>query len=100
MLILGKTAKTVKNNWNLVEGSEQMLSKAMAKKASVKVVKSDKFDKDTLLALVTIGDKYVTFKLDVTCSLEEGDVIDPSSVRVYQLTNGEKTITRLYGEKL
>ena len=100
MLILGKTAKTVKNNWNLVEGSEQMLSKAMAKKASFKVVKSDKFDKDTLLAVVTIGDKYVTFKLDTTCSLEEGDVIDPSSVRVYQLTNGEKTITRLYGKKL
>lgn len=99
MNILGKAAKTVNETWKIVANSEQKLSKQQLSKTTAVVFQS-KFDEDKLIARVTIGNQYVDFTVDVKCDLEAGDSIKPSSIRVYELTNGEVTITRLWGETL
>lgn len=99
MNILGKAAKTVENKWKLVANSEQKLTKQQLSKTTAVVFQS-KFDEDKLVARVTIGNQYVDFTVDAMCNLEAGDHIKPSSIRVYELTNGEVTITRLWGEVL
>lgn len=97
--ILGKAAKTVKETWKLVANSEQKLSKQQLSKTTAVVFQS-KFDDSKLIARVTVNNQYVDFTVDVKCDLEAGDNIKPSSIRVYDLTNGEVTITRLWGEVL
>lgn len=97
--ILGKAAKTVNETWKLVANSEQKLSKQQLSKTTAVVFQS-KFDEDKLVARVTVGNQYVDFTVDIKCNLEAGDNIKPSSIRVYELTNGEITITRLWGEAL
>lgn len=99
MNILGKAAKTVENKWKLVKDSEQKLTKQQLSKTTAVVFQS-KFDEEKLVARVTIGNQYVDFTVDIMCGLEAGDHIKPSSIRVYELTNGEVTITRLWGEAL
>ncbi len=99
MNILGKAAKTVKETWKVVANSEQKLTKSQLSKTTAVVFQS-KFDEDKLIARVTIGKQYVDFTVDVKCELQVGDHIEPSSIRVYDLTNGEVTITRLWGEVL
>ena len=99
MNILGKAAKTVENKWKLVANSEQKLTKQQLSKTTAVVFQS-KFDEDKLVARVTIGNQYVDFTVDAKCDLEASDHIKPSSIRVYELTNGEVTITRLWGEVL
>ena len=97
--ILGKAAKTVNETWKLVKNSEQKLSKQQLSKTTAVVFQS-KFDEDKLVARVTVGNQYVDFTVDIKCSLEAGDHIKPSSIRVYTLTNGEVEIIRLWGEAL
>lgn len=97
--ILGKKASEVKNLWKLVEGSELKLTKQQLSKTTAVVFQS-KYDDSKLVARVTVGKQYVNFTVDTKSPLEEGDSIDPSSIRVYDLTNGEVTITRLYGKPL
>lgn len=100
MLILGKESKRVENKWKLVEGSEKMLTKEMAKKAKVTIFVNKNFEEEFLSAKVTIGDQYVYFRVDSMCSLEAGDKVDVSTVRVYQLTYNGKVIERFYAERL
>lgn len=97
--ILGKTAKAVKNSWYLVPDTEQKLSKTMLSKTTAVVFQS-KFDDSKLVARVTVGKQYVDFTVDNMSLLQAGDHIDPASIRVYKLTNGEKTIERLWGKAL
>lgn len=97
--ILGKAAKTVTENWKLVNNSVKKLAKSQLAQTTAVVFQS-KFDEDKLVARVTVGNQYVDFTVDVKCRLEAGDSIDPATVKVYELTNGEKTITRLWGEVL
>lgn len=99
MNILGKAAKTVENKWKLVANSEQKLTKQQLSKTTAVVFQS-KFDDSKLVARVTVNNQYVDFTVDTLCNLEAGDHIKPSSIRVYDLTNGEVTITRLWGEVL
>ena len=97
--ILGKAAKTVNETWKLVANSEQKLTKQQLSKTTAVVFQS-KFDDSKLIARVTVNNQYVDFTVDIKCNLEAGDHIKPSSIRVYELTNGEVTITRLWGEVL
>ena len=99
MNILGKVAKTVEEKWKLVANSEQKLTKQQLSKTTAVVFQS-KFDDSKLIARVTVNNQYVDFTVDIKCNLEAGDNIKPSSIRVYELTNGEVTITRLWGEVL
>ena len=99
MNILGKVAKTVEEKWKLVANSEQKLTKQQLSKTTAVVFQS-KFDDSKLIARVTVNNQCVDFTVDIKCNLEAGDNIKPSSIRVYELTNGEVTITRLWGEVL
>lgn len=99
MNILGKTAKTAEKTWKLVANSEVKLSKSQLSKTTAVVFQSQ-FDDSKLVARVTVANSYVDFTVDYNCGLEEGDCIEPSSIRVYKLTNGEKEITRLWGKAL
>ena len=97
--ILGKAAKTVEESWKLVANSEQKLTKQQLSKTTAVVFKS-KFDDSKLIARATVNNQYVDFTVDIKCSLKVGDHIKPNSIRVYDLTNGEKIISRLWGEVL
>ena len=97
--ILGKAAKTVEESWKLVANSEQKLTKQQLSKTTAMVFQS-KFDDSKLIARVPVNNQYVDFTVYIKCSLKVGDHIKPSSIRVYDLTNGEKIITRLWGEVL
>ena len=97
MNILGKAAKTVRESeWKLVANSEQKLAKSQLSKTTAVVFQS-MYDENKLVARVTVGQNYVDFTVDVKCKLQEGDTIDPSSIRVYQLIKDTTVITRLWG---
>jgi hypothetical protein len=95
--IFGRAAKAAKNSWYLVPNSEQKLTKKQLSNTTAVVFQS-KFDDSKLVARVTVNKEYVDFTVDRMCPLEEGDFIDPKSIRVYDLTDGETTITRLWGK--
>lgn len=99
MNILGKAAKTAEKTWKLVANSEVKLSKSQLSKTTAVVFQSQ-FDDSKLIARVTVANSYIDFTVDYNCGLKKGDYIEPSSIRVYKLTNGEKEITRLRGKAL
>ena len=51
-------------------------------------------------AVIILNQGYVSWQLDYKFKGEEGDLIDPKSFRVYQLTNGTVNITRCTGKVL
>lgn len=97
---LGKEVRTYsESSWKLVPGSAQQIKKADLKKVkSIEVKYSEEYDH--LYAVVLLDTGYVSWQLDRKFKGEEGDLIDPSSFMVFQLTNGEKTITRCTGRIL
>lgn len=95
--IFGKLAKEIKSNWSVVPGSIKKLDEKLLSSTLVTCYQSTYNDK--LVARVTIGSQYVDFTVDATCNLTVGE-LDPASIRVLELTNGEKTITRLRGKML
>lgn len=94
---LGKEVRTYsESSWKLVPGSAQQIKKADLKKVkTIEVRYSEEYDH--LYAVVMLDTGYVSWQLDRKFKGEEGDTIDPSSFMVFQLTNGEKTITRCTG---
>lgn len=98
LTILGKATKVATTSWNKVPGSNLKLSESQIKNTVATVFKSEY--SDNLVARVQVGQSYVNFTVDVTAPLNEGDYIDPKTIRVYKLTNGEKEITRLWGKPL
>lgn len=97
---LGKEVRTYsESSWKLVPGSAQQIKKAELKKVkSIEVRYSEEYD--YLYAVVLLDTGYVSWQLDRKFKGEEGDLIDPSSFMVFQLTNGEKTITRCTGRTM
>ena len=97
---LGKEVRTYsESSWKLVPGSAQQIKKADLKKVkSIEVRYSEEYDH--LYAVVLLDTGYVSWQLDRKFKGEEGDLIDPSSFMVFQLTNGEKTITRCTGRTM
>ena len=97
---LGKEVRTYsESSWKLVPGSAQQIKKSDLKKVkSIEVKYSEEYDH--LYAVVLLDTGYVSWQLDLKFKGEEGDTLDPSSFMVFQLTNGEKTITRCTGRTL
>ena len=94
---LGKEVRTYsESSWKLVPGSAQQITKSGLKKVKeIEVKYSEEYDH--LYAVVKLQKGYVSWQLDRKFKGEEGDFIDPASFMVFQLTNGEKTITRCTG---
>lgn len=85
--------------WKLVTGSvKKISSKDLNKVKMIGVNYSKKYEH--LYAVVYLDDGYVSWQLDKNFKGEEGDEIDPSTFRVYKLTNGHGTIERCIGEPL
>lgn len=102
MQFLGKQVKTFQQGWKVIESSIQKIKASELKKVlNISVHQSD-FDETQLYALIELSEGYVSFTLDAKCRkhLAPGDLIDPKTVIVFDLTNGEKTITRMFGKKL
>lgn len=98
--ILGKAAKELKTSWSVVPGTTQKLNPKHFDKTTIVVCQS-KFNKDSLFARVIVGKHYVEITLDITCKAVVNDNLDPSTVRVYQLSHADGTVvTRLNGEVL
>ena len=97
---LGKEVRTYsESSWKLVPGSAQQINKSDLKKVkAIEVRYSEEYEH--LYAAVMLDTGYVSWQLDRKFKGEEGDIIDPSSFMVFQLTNGEKTITRCTGRTL
>ena len=98
MSILGKATR-VASEWKLIEGTEVKLSKTQLKTAKAVVYRS-KYDETKLICRVYVGNEYADFTVDFHCDLDEGDMVKPSSIRVYDLKKGDTVIKRLWGEAL
>ena len=93
-----ETTNTVQHKWRLVGEVEKLKNEEILKTTAV-IFKS-KYNDGQLVARVTVGKHYADFIVDPLCKLMEGDYIDPKTIKVYTLTNGEKKITRLWGKVL
>lgn len=95
----GKELKEFTSQWNYVPNSTRKLSEEQLKAVSCITVKPSKKGEGKY-ALIIIGNKCATMTLDLNCTLECGDDIDPQSFRVKSYSNGEKTIIRCSGSRL
>ena len=95
--LFGKEVRTYsESSWKLVPGSAQQFTKSSIKRVTeIEVKYSEEYEH--LYAVVKLKEGYVSWQLDRKFRGEEGDLIDPASFMVFQLTNGEKTITRCTG---
>lgn len=101
--LLGKALKasTYESKWHLIPESVKKISKETLRRIqSITVFEfTDKESgKSHLRAKVSVAEGYVTFRLDAKMKAVEGDAIDPSTFRFYQLTNGEVTIEASCGK--
>lgn len=97
--LFGKEIKTLENHWNVIEGSvKKFTAKMLQDIIEIRVKYSDKYEH--YYAVVVLKQGYVSWQLDYKFRGDEGDLIDPKTFRVYQLTNGDVTITRCTGKVL
>ena len=98
--IFGKFKNIIIDYWKLVANSEHRLTKSQLLNTTAMVFKSD-FNEDKLIARVTVGQQYKDFIVDKNCNLKAGDLIEPNSIRIYELINNNGiVIKRLWGETL
>ena len=94
--LLGKELKAPK--WTVVESSVKQLSASAKKQVQTIVAHEGEYG---MYCTVTLKDRsYVSFKVDARCvdNLADGVLCDIDSFMVYDMTNGEKTISRCYAE--
>lgn len=97
--LFGKEIKTLENHWTVVEGSVKKFTAKMLKDVvEIRVKYSEEYEH--YYAVIILNQGYVSWQLDYKFKGEEGDLIDPKSFRVYQLTNGTVNITRCTGKVL
>ena len=97
--LFGKEIKTLENHWTVVEGSvKKFTAKMLNDVVEIRVKYSDEYEH--YYAMIILKQGYVSWQLDYKFKGEEGDLIDPKSFRVYQLTNGTVNITRCTGKVL
>ena len=97
--LFGKEIKTLEQHWTVVEGSVKKFTAKMIKDVvEIRVKYSEEYEH--YYAVVILNQGYVSWQLDYKFKGEEGDLIDPKSFRVYQLTNGTVNITRCTGKVL
>ena len=92
--------KQAKNSWTKVQGSEKKLPASLLKEVDFAVVRESSYG-GFYLSVNLIDGSYASFpKLDVRCPASAGQLVKPSSIRVYELSNGEDTITKCWVEGL
>lgn len=90
-----------KSKWEIINGSLKKATKSVISKISSIEIHASSYKEEGLYAVILlVTGEYCTCAVDSKSSLEEGDLMDPSSLVVYQLTNGEKVITRCNGKPL
>lgn len=95
--LFGKEIKTLEQHWTVVEGSVKKFTAKMLKSiVEIRVRYSSEYDH--YYATVFLKEGYVSWRLDCKFQGHVGDSIIPETFRVYQLTNGEKTIVRCTGK--
>ncbi len=100
MTNINKPIKTIVSDWRLVANSEKKIVKSLLNKTTA-VVLRNRNDENNLIARVTIGQHNRDFIVDKNCDLQTGELIEPSSIRVYNLVNKDGVmIERLWGEVL
>lgn len=97
---LGLNVKTKESKWNLIEGSVKKMNRSALKQVKSVSINQSEYSDDLYLLIDLGNEEYVTCTLDRKCKLQEGDKVDPSTILVYDLTNGEKTIKRCFAEEL
>lgn len=97
--ILGKIAKELTSQWTVVPGTTKQLDSKVISKTTITCYAS-KYDDSKVIARVVINNKYVDFTVDHNCTAQPNDRLDPKTIRVMDLTNGEKVITRITGKVL
>lgn len=97
---LGLNVKTREIKWTLVENSVKKMTKATLKQVKSVSINQSEYSDDLYLLIDLGGEEYVTCTLDRKCKLQVGDKVDPSTILVYDITNGEKTIKRCFAEEL
>lgn len=98
--LLGRSIKTSK--WVAVEGTNKRFSSSELKVINYIEVRKSDFNEDNYYAVVILKDgSWCNMpRVDRSCRVEEGDLLDPESFRVFSLTDGEKTIERCWGKLL
>lgn len=97
---LGLNVKTRETKWTLVENSVKKMTKTTLKQVKSVSINQSEYSDDLYLLIDLGGEEYVSCTLDRKCKLQIGDKVDPSTILVYELTNGEKTIKRCFAEEL
>lgn len=101
MQILGKEAKAYTPKWELVPNSTRKLTATISAKAEI--VAHESSYNDGYYVTITVDNKYVNFKVDITCkNLKEGCKCNPKTFKVYKLkhVDSEETIERCSAEPL
>lgn len=100
MKILGFESK--KTTWKVVSKSIKKFSSAELKKIDKIVSRQSSYHEDSCYAVIfLVNGEYINLPLiDINCKIDEGVELDPESLKVFDLTNGEKTITRIYAKPL
>lgn len=94
--LLGKELKAPK--WTVIKDSIKQLNASARKQVQTIVAHEGEYG---MYCTITLKDRsYVSFKVDARCmnNLAEGVLCDVNSFMVYDMTNGEKTISRCYAE--
>lgn len=97
---LGLNVKTKESKWTLIEESVKKMTKASLKRVKSVSINQSEYSDNLYLLIDLGGEEYVSCTLDRKCKLQIGDKVDPSTILVYDLTNGEKTIKRCFAEEL
>ena len=96
--LFGKEIKSFTEiTWNVVPKSvKKFTAKMLENVTEIKVRYSEKYDH--YYATIYLKNGCVSWQLDYKFQGNVGDTIIPETFRVYQLTNGEKVITRCTGK--
>lgn len=100
MKILGFESK--KTTWKVVSSSIKKLSKTELSQIDRIVSRQSSYHEDSYYAVIFLmNGEYINLPLiDINCKVDADVELDPESLKVFNLTNGEKVITRVYAKPL
>ena len=89
-------------HWEIIESTIMKIKPIKQKEVKKIIVHQSECNDSELYAKIELNDSCLSFTIDSRCTkfLKAGDILNPNSIMVYKLTNGKKTIERLYGEKM
>lgn len=94
---------TQESTWTIIDSSVMKLSASQLKDVryiSVYEFTDEETGKSHMRAKLCMKQGWTSFHLDLKVKAEEGDLLDPKTLRVYKMTNGSATITRCFAKVL